>query len=96
MKPQSDSKTKTPLWRSKGYYKKGDLVRRRRTRHQTREEVDKDYGLGIVIEEDQDRDRSWSLVWVFWQGRNQRLVQSKGDVERVLQKVEQVVLPKRN
>lgn len=83
-----------PLWKRKGHYKKGMLVRRRRTRQETREQADERYGLGIVIRE-VERMGEWTHVEVHWQGLKTKVIEHKNDVSRVIQKVEKVVLPQR-
>jgi len=86
---------KVPLWKMRGYYKKGQLVRRRRTRMESRQQADKKYGMGLVMKEVSLDDKNWHHVEVYWQAMGKKVVEKKSDIERVVQKVEQVVLPQR-
>ena len=83
----------TPTWTLPGFYKKGELVRRRQTRVESRATVDKKYGIGLVTKEI-CKDGKWLWVEVYWQAMNTKVVEKKNDVERVLKKVERVILPK--
>lgn len=85
--------TKAPKWKSEGYFKKGQLVKRRRNRHQSEDKVYKKYGLGIVIEEVKHLGE-WTHVLVHWQGINARKVELKKNVRRASWTVESVVIPR--
>lgn len=91
--PNLKEASKTPRWKQEGFFKKGQLVRRRRTRTETRDQADSKWGLGVVVCEVSALGESLH-VKIYWQGLKRSTVEMKNNVERAALVVEKITLPK--